>query len=33
MNLFGNKLCIFGIYAISDDEIVFVKEDFFGEIE
>jgi hypothetical protein len=28
MNLFGKKLCILGIYAISDDENVLVKEDF-----
>jgi hypothetical protein len=33
MNLFGKKLCILGIYAISDVENVLVKEDFFGEIE
>jgi hypothetical protein len=30
MNLFGEKLCILGIYAISDDENVLVKEDFLG---
>jgi len=30
MNLFGKILCIFGIYALSDDENVFVKEDIFG---
>ena len=30
MNLFGKKLCILGIYAISDDENALVKEDFFG---
>ena len=29
MNLFGKKLCILGIYAISDDENALVKEDFF----
>jgi hypothetical protein len=29
MNLIGKKLCILGIFAISDDENVLVKEDFF----
>jgi len=33
MNLFRKKLCILGIYAISDDENAVVKEDFWGEIE
>ena len=33
MNLFGKKLCILGIYPISDDEITLVKEDFWGEIK
>jgi exonuclease III len=33
MNLFGKKLCVLGIYAISDDKNVLVKEDFFGEIK
>jgi hypothetical protein len=33
MNLFGEKICILGNCAISDDEIVFVKEDFLEEIE
>jgi hypothetical protein len=32
MNLFGKKLCILGIYAISDDENVLVKEDFLGKL-
>jgi len=32
MNLFGKKLCILGIYAISDDENASVKEDFWGEL-
>jgi hypothetical protein len=32
MNLFGKKLCILGIYAISDDENALVKEDFFGKL-
>ena len=32
MNLFGKKLCILGIYAISDDEIALVKEDFWGKL-
>jgi len=32
MNLFGNKLCILGIYVISDENAV-VKEDYFGEIK
>ena len=31
MNLFGKKLCILGICAISDDENAVVKEDFWGE--
>jgi len=30
MNLFGKKLCILGICAISDDENAVVKEDFLG---
>jgi hypothetical protein len=30
MNLLGKKLCILGIYAVSDDENVLVKEDFGG---
>jgi len=30
MNLFVRKLCILGIYAISDDENALVKEDFLG---
>jgi len=33
VNLFGKKLCILGIYAISDDEHAVVKEDFFWEIK
>ena len=32
MNLFGKKLCILGINAISDDENVLVKEDFLGKL-
>jgi hypothetical protein len=32
MNLFGKKLCILGIYAISDDENAVVKEDLFGKL-
>lgn len=32
MNLFGNKLCILGIYAISDHEKAVVKEDFLGKL-
>ena len=32
MNLFGKKLCILGIYAISDYEYALVKEDFFGKL-
>jgi len=32
MNLFGNKLCILGIYAVSDDEHAVVKGDFFGKL-
>ena len=32
MNLFGKKLCILGIYAISDDENAAVKEDFLGKL-
>jgi hypothetical protein len=32
MNLLGKKLCILGIYAISDDETVLVKEDFLGKL-
>jgi hypothetical protein len=33
MNLLGKKLCILGIYAISDDENVLVKQDSWGEIK
>jgi hypothetical protein len=32
MNLFGKKICILGIYAISEDENAVVEEDFFWEI-
>ena len=32
MNLFGKKLCILGIYALSDDENPLVKEDFLGKL-
>ena len=32
MNLCGKKLCILGIYAISDYENVLVKEDFLGKL-
>jgi endonuclease/exonuclease/phosphatase (EEP) superfamily protein YafD len=32
MNLFGKKLCILGIYAISEDESTLVKKDFFGKL-
>jgi len=32
MNLFGKKLCILGIYAISGDENALVKEDFSGKL-
>ena len=32
MNLFVKKLCILGIYAISDDENAVVKEDFLGKL-
>jgi len=32
MNLFMKKLCILGIYALSDDEHAVVKEDFFGKL-
>jgi hypothetical protein len=32
MNLFGKKLCILGIYAISEDESTLVKEDFLGKL-
>jgi hypothetical protein len=32
MNLFGKKLCILRIYAISEDESILVKEDFFGKL-
>jgi endonuclease/exonuclease/phosphatase (EEP) superfamily protein YafD len=32
MNMFGKKLCILGIYAISDDENVLRKEDFLGKL-
>jgi hypothetical protein len=33
VNVFGKNLRILGIYAISDDENVLVKEDFFWEIK
>jgi hypothetical protein len=33
INLFGKKLCILGIYAISVDENAVVKEDFLGDIK
>jgi len=32
MNMFGKKLCILGIHAISDDENVLIKEDFGGKL-
>jgi hypothetical protein len=32
MNLFGKKLCILEIHAISDDENAVVKEDFWGKL-
>jgi hypothetical protein len=32
MNLFGKKLCILGIYAVSNDENAVVKEDFLGKL-
>jgi len=32
MNVFGKKLCILGIYAISDDKNALVKEDFSGKL-
>jgi len=32
MNLFGKNLRILGVYAISDDESVLVKEDFWGKL-
>ena len=32
MSLFGKKLCILEIYAISDDENVLVKEYFWGKL-
>ena len=32
MNLFGKKLCILRIYAISDDKHAVVKGDFFGKL-
>ena len=32
MILFGKKLCILGIYAISDDEHDRVKGDFLGKL-
>jgi hypothetical protein len=32
MDLFGKKLRILGIYAISDDENALVKEDFWGKL-
>ena len=31
MNLLGKKLCILGIYAISDDINVLVKEEYLGK--
>jgi hypothetical protein len=31
MNLFGKKMCILGIYAISEDENAVVKEECFGK--
>jgi len=31
-NLFRKKLCILGIYAISDDKNALVKEDFLGKL-
>jgi len=33
MNLFEKKLCILGIYVVSDDENAVVTEDFFLEIK
>ena len=32
MNLFGKKLCILGIYAISEDENILLKEDFLRKL-
>ena len=32
LNPFRKKLCILGIYAISDDENALVKEDFLGKL-
>ena len=32
MNLMGKKLCILGIYTISNDENVLIKEDFWGKL-
>ena len=32
MNLFGKKLSILRMYAISDDEHAVVKEDFFWKL-
>jgi hypothetical protein len=32
MKLFGKKLCILGIHAISEDENILVKEDFLGKL-
>ena len=32
MNLFRKKLCILGIYTISDDENAVKKEDFWGKL-
>jgi hypothetical protein len=32
MNLFGKKLCILEIYALSDDVNAVVKEDFWGKL-
>ena len=32
VNMFGKKLCILGIHAISDDENILIKEDFWGKL-
>jgi hypothetical protein len=32
MNLLWKKLCILGIYAVSDDENILVKEDLWGKL-
>jgi hypothetical protein len=32
MNLLWRKLCILGIYAVSDDENILVKEDLWGKL-